>query len=85
MPMNLNEHEHILYDAQTNNHSNTSQYFQKFSISTLNIQGLSKHEDVAHLKEFVSQFDTVGLCETWGGSNDFERFVEGYITFNDMT
>ncbi|MEW8542409.1 MAG: hypothetical protein AB2693_02660 [Candidatus Thiodiazotropha sp.] len=80
-----NEHEHTLNNEQTNNYSNILQNLKLFSISTLNIQGLSKYEDDVRLKEFVSQFDMIGLCETWGKEiTEFSGFVEGYISFTDI-
>ena len=36
------------------------------NICSLNIQGLAKYEEDSELKEFLSKFDLIGLCETPG-------------------
>ena len=58
---------------------------KQLHISTLNIQGLSKYENDIQLKEFISQFDIIELCETWGeNSSDFSGYFEGYCSFSDV-
>ena len=58
---------------------------KQLHISTLNIQGLSKYENDIQLKEFISQFDMIELCETWGENySDFSGYFEGYCSFSDV-
>ena len=58
---------------------------KQLHIATLNIQGLSAYEYDVQLKEFISQFDMIELCETWGeNSSDFSGYFEGCCSFSDV-
>ena len=80
-----NIHNRTLYNEQADYSRNESQNMKQLCISTLNIQGLSKYENDVQLKEFVSKFDIIGFCETWGEhSTDFSEFFEGYCSFSKV-
>ena len=64
-----------MHEEQAENINITSNNIKKIHVSALNIQGLSKYESDIHLKDFVSQFDIIELCETWiEEHSDFASF-----------
>ena len=57
----------------------TSNNIKKIHVSALNIQGLSNYESDIQLKDFISQFYIIELCETWSKEHsDFASFLGLY-------
>ena len=73
------EQDHLeltTHEEQAENINITSNNIKKIHVSALNIQGLSKYEGDIQLKDFVSQFDIIELCETLSEEHsDFASFL----------
>lgn len=55
------------------------------NICSLNVQGLAKYVGDVHFQQYFKQYDIVGLCETWGDTNDtFSSLLDGYVILNDI-
>lgn len=72
------------YEDVTNN-SLVRHCVLNLNICSLNVQGLAKYVGNVHFQQYFKQYDIIGLCETWGDTNDtFSNLLDGYVILNDI-